>query len=237
MAKARRRGPAERFARLPLAVLQSPAWMTLAHAARTTLTVLAAQFISMPDGSPANGHQKLTREVCRRFGLDHSHALAAAAELERRGLITRTHRPHYRGAVHRWPSSWALAWLPVTHRDHTVLDDKERAPDGWREWEAAQPEPPGHETKCTVCDSVFRARRSHARYCSGGCRQAAARARDVFAAGLRPAVKPELLASAPQQNCDTAGKHALRDGFTAGQRPDSSRSSPKGAVASRRGRP
>ena len=183
----RRMQRVERFARLPEAVLASPGWTTLPHAARTVLTVLAAQYMALADGATANGHQRLTRVICARYGIDHSHALEMTAVLEGRGRIVRTHRPTYLTGG-RYASTWALGWLPITHRDHALLGAAEPAPVGWRSWQPAPAEPGAVTTAiCAQCRTGFRARRRHARYCSGRCRQAAMRTRDVFTAGCRRA--------------------------------------------------
>lgn len=136
----RRKRPVDRFARLPVAVLQSEAWRTLKHSARSTLTVLAAQFHGqLHDGTIVNGVSVITRKLCAEFGIVHDSATRDAGELERRGLIVRTFRSKYRGAApqaHRLASEYALGWLPVTHRNRDLLDRPEPAPNGWEKWTA-----------------------------------------------------------------------------------------------------
>jgi hypothetical protein len=125
------------FARLPIAVLQSAAWRTLNHSARSTLTVLAAQFHGrLPDGTFVNGLSVLTRKVCARYGIVHDTAVRDAAELERRGLIVRTYRAKYRSSPpqRRLASEWALGWLPITHRNHDLRDRPQAAPNAWERW-------------------------------------------------------------------------------------------------------
>lgn len=131
MSRARKARLTQRFAHMPDEVLRSEAWRTLPHSARTTLTVLAAQYI----GS-ANGIQCLTRAICREYGIVHDTALRDATELERRGLIVKTHQALYRGryAQKRVPSQFALAWRDITHRDGKLLDQPEKAPNGWASW-------------------------------------------------------------------------------------------------------
>lgn len=121
----------DRFAMIPLAVLESEAWRTLPHLPRTVLLVLAAQYVGT-----SNGTQHLSRDICRRFGLEHSRALKAAKELEARGLIVLTYEAKYTPSRARVPKQWALGWRDITHRGNTLLTHVRRAPDDWREWDA-----------------------------------------------------------------------------------------------------
>ncbi|MDD3762405.1 MAG: hypothetical protein PHP86_03830 [Nevskiales bacterium] len=118
-----------RFAAIPVEVMTSEAWRTLPHGARSVLTVLAAQFNGI-----ANGVQNLSRETCRRYGLDHSRALKATKGLEERGLIVCTYRARYTKSRARIPSQWAVTWRNITHRNNDILPRSEKAPDLWREW-------------------------------------------------------------------------------------------------------
>lgn len=126
-----RRGPTgETFAAIPTDVLTSPAWRTLPHVARSTLTALAAQY-----SGRSNGSLTLTERTAAQYGLQNPRALySSLRELEARGLIIRT-RPGSR----RPPKAamYALAWRcidePLAHDPHDVRPTL-RPPDEWRAW-------------------------------------------------------------------------------------------------------
>jgi hypothetical protein len=121
-----------RFAAIPAEVLESEAWRTLSHGARSALTVLAVQFSGV-----ANGIQNLSRVTCRKYGLDHGRTHRdAVRQLEERGLVVRTFTAEYRKSRSRVPSQWALAWRDVTHRNNELLGRVEKAPADWRLWKA-----------------------------------------------------------------------------------------------------
>jgi hypothetical protein len=112
-------------------VLESEAYTTLPHSARSTLVVIAAQF-----SGKLNGAQILTRDVCKRFGVVHDTALRDAAELIRRGLVIQTYKPEY------WPgrrraSRYALAWLPIQHNNDAPLEQPIPASNDWATWTIA----------------------------------------------------------------------------------------------------
>lgn len=119
----------ERFAAIPISVLQSEAWRTLPHAARTALTILAVQY-----NGTANGVQNLHRATCRRYGIEHSHAHRLTHVLEERGLIVNTYRAKYSTSKSRVASQWAVAWRDITHRNTFMLARVEKAPRQWANW-------------------------------------------------------------------------------------------------------
>lgn len=129
MARVKRARNAERFAAIPREVMESDAWRTLPHGARTTLLILAAQYAGV-----ANGVQCLSRKICETFGIEHSNAHRSAKLLKERGLIVETYTAKYTASRARIPTMYALAWRDVSHRGNDVLARAERAPDGWRIW-------------------------------------------------------------------------------------------------------
>lgn len=135
-----------RFAAIPVEVMTSEAWRTLPHGARSVLTVLAAQF-----NGAANGVQNLAREVCRKYGLDHSRALKATKILEARGLIVCTYRAKYTTARSRIPSQWAVAWRDITHRNNDLLAHVEKAPDHWRDWRPTKTQSGRNDRSDSIC--------------------------------------------------------------------------------------
>jgi hypothetical protein len=119
----------ERFAAIPLEVLQSAAYRSLRHSARSTLLALAAQFRGQNNGS-----QALPRDVCRRFGLDYHQAHRDVRVLEERGLVKRTYDRRYWSSKSRTPVQWGLAWRPITHSGNEPLDRPVPAPNEWVKW-------------------------------------------------------------------------------------------------------
>lgn len=117
---------AQRFAQTPLEVMESLAWRTLNHSARSTLQVLAVQF-----AGKHNGIQRLTADVCARFGLNYDQGKRDVAELERRGLALMT---CIGGRRPRPPAQYAIGWRQITHRHNELLDRPEPAPNRWAKW-------------------------------------------------------------------------------------------------------
>ena len=121
-----------RFAAIPLEVMQSPAWRSLPHGARSVLQVLAVQY-----NGHANGVQNLARATCRRYGLAHSRALKHAQTLEDRGLIVKTYTAKYTASRSRIPSQWAIGWRDITHADNHELGTIRKAKNEWVIWRPA----------------------------------------------------------------------------------------------------
>jgi hypothetical protein len=129
----RRRGTPQPFAMIPTDVLLSPAWRTLPHAARTVLTVLAAQY-----SGRYNGSVTLTQRTAREYGITTPRTLyAALRELVARGLVVQT-RPGTR--LPPRSAMYALGWRPI---DDPLGHDPHHArptlapPDEWRGWTAS----------------------------------------------------------------------------------------------------
>jgi hypothetical protein len=131
------------FAQIPLEVLESDAHKTLNYSARAVLVCLASQFNGV-----ANGVQRLTPNVCETHGLSYSQAKRDTYELQRRGLIEIVNQGGRHPAP---PSMYALAWRGITHRDNTLLDRAEPAPNKWVTWKpddnSTQRIPRGHSAK------------------------------------------------------------------------------------------
>jgi len=123
----------ERFAAIPVRVMESEAYRTLEHAPRSALLVLASQYLGV-----ANGVQNLGRGVCRRYGLDHSNAHRSAKILEDRQLIIRTYKAKYTVSHARIPTMWALGWLDITHRNNDLLVYKEKTSNAWASWDPSK---------------------------------------------------------------------------------------------------
>lgn len=85
----------------------------------------------------SNGVQAVTGTYARRFGFNSKDTIYRGLKtLINRGLVLRT-RDGWRSKTHF--ALYAVAWLPVTHRDGHPLDTPEAASDSWRTWKAAAP--------------------------------------------------------------------------------------------------
>ena len=114
-AKGRRGGDKERFARIPVSVLECEAVRTLDHAAFRVLVVVAAGFWGGNNGALA-----LTPRYADRFGLTSRDTLyKALRELVRRGLLIET-RQGWRGVKNHF-ALYALAWADINNREGQPL--------------------------------------------------------------------------------------------------------------------
>lgn len=129
--------PRERFARIPDELMQTPAVMSLSHAAFKVLVILAIG--ARPPGivrdrDPGrNGVQAITDSYARKYGLKSRDTVyRALRELLERRLIVRT-RDGHKSKTHF--ALYAVAWLRVTHRDGQPLAQTEAAPMGYLTWQ------------------------------------------------------------------------------------------------------
>jgi hypothetical protein len=126
----------EPFARLTQSLLESEAVATLPLAAYKLLTLLALG--ARPPGmnprndKGRNGVQAVTDSHARKYGMSSRDTVYRGIEtLLERGLIIKT-REGWKSKTHF--ALYAVAWLPVTHRDGQPLDTPEPANDAWRAW-------------------------------------------------------------------------------------------------------
>jgi hypothetical protein len=131
----------ERFARMTQSLLESEAVATLPGAAFKLLALLALG--ARPPGMDrrrdhgSNGVQAVTDSYARRFGFNSRDTVYRSLDmLLDRGLIIKT-RDGWRSKTHF--ALYAVAWLPVTHRDGEPLDTPEPANDSWRTWTTPTP--------------------------------------------------------------------------------------------------
>jgi hypothetical protein len=129
----------ERFARLTQSLLESEAVSTLPPTAFKLLTLIALG--ARPPGldqrkdKGSNGVQAVTDSYSRRFGFNSRDTVYRGLDtLLERGLIIKT-RDGWRSKTHF--ALYAVAWLPVTHRDGEPLDTPEPVNDSWRDWKPA----------------------------------------------------------------------------------------------------
>ena len=128
---ARRRGRSnERFARIPLSVLESEAFTTLHHAAVRVLLILASQYWGGNNGALA-----LTAQYARRFGFYGRDTIyRSLRELETRGLIVCTRRGM---KIKNVFTLYALGWEEIDNRDGKPLEVSEHRNNlQWLQWRA-----------------------------------------------------------------------------------------------------
>jgi hypothetical protein len=115
----RRGGERDRFARLPVSVLESEAVRTLDHAAFKVLAVIASQYWGGNNGALA-----LTPRYSERFGLNSKDTLyKSLRELVRRGLLIET-RQGWRGVRNHF-ALYGLAWVDIHNREGQPLPTPE----------------------------------------------------------------------------------------------------------------
>ncbi len=105
----------ERFAMIPLHVVESPEWHALRFASRCVLVAIAGQFNGIN-----NGNLTMTNADGLRLGIGrHQTRNSGLRELEDAGLIVKTHQGGLRpfGATR-----WALPWHQLQYRHGKQLD-------------------------------------------------------------------------------------------------------------------
>lgn len=105
----------ERFAMIPLHVMESPDWHSLRFSSRCVLTAIAGQF-----NGYNNGNLTMTNGDGQRLGIGrHQTRNSGLRELQDAGLIVKTHQGGLRpfGATR-----WALPWHPLQYRHRKQLD-------------------------------------------------------------------------------------------------------------------
>ena len=119
-----RLGDGERFARLTQSLLECEAVRTLPAAAFKLLAIFALG--AYPPGfdprrdKGRNGVQAVTDKYAKRFGFNSRDTVYRSIKtLTERGLIIKT-RDGWRSKTHF--ALYAVAWLPITHRDGQPLD-------------------------------------------------------------------------------------------------------------------
>ena len=142
-AKGRFGGDGERFARLTDSLLQCEAVRTLPPRAFHVLTILTVGARGPRAGYHSdhghNGVQAVTDTYARRYGINSRDTVyRSIRELIERQLIVRT-REGWRSKDHF--ATYAVAWLPITHRDGQPLDRAEPAPNGFWDWQPTAPKP------------------------------------------------------------------------------------------------
>lgn len=111
--RSRERG--ERFAKIPLGVLEHPACSTLPLAAFKVLVVLAAGYSGSNNGTLA-----CTESWGKKFGIGGTDTVwRSLRELTARGLVEVTRQGM---KMRKMPTLYALTWQPVNNRDGQPID-------------------------------------------------------------------------------------------------------------------
>ena len=128
-----RRGGGERFARIPVSVLESEACTTLNHAAFKVLALIAAQWIGHNNGALA-----LTESFARQYGFKGRNTLyRSLKELEARGLLVCTRRGYKSKTIF---TLYALGWEDINNRDgQPLIRPEPRNNSRWTTWRASVP--------------------------------------------------------------------------------------------------
>jgi hypothetical protein len=120
--------------------MQSPAVMSLSHAAFRVLCVFAIGARPpgiIKDKDPGrNGVQAITDSHARKYGLNSRDTVyRSLAELMERGLIVKT-RDGHRSKSHF--ATFGVTWLPLTHRDGQPLGQIEPASMAFMKWQGSE---------------------------------------------------------------------------------------------------
>jgi hypothetical protein len=117
----------ERYAHIPLEVLEHPSCATLPHAAFKVLVMVAAGY-----SGHNNGTQACTESWMRRFGITGTDTVRRCLkELEKRGLIEIT-RPGMK--MRKIPTLYAVTWRSVDSRDSKLIDKPAPASHKYSKW-------------------------------------------------------------------------------------------------------
>ncbi len=133
----RKRGPSahglgsgQRYALLPLSVIQSEAFCTLTAAGIRLLVVAASQY-----HGGNNGEIKLTAARVSKYGFRSADTLnRAIKQLLVRGLLVRTRQGGLGGK--KLPSLYALGWLEIPRNPRLEIRTPVDAKNAWRHWSA-----------------------------------------------------------------------------------------------------
>jgi hypothetical protein len=105
--------PGEHFALVPCQVMESDAYRALPDWAKVPVVALAGQY-----RGARNGDISLTWREARQLGVSAQWKLRAGLKLaERVGLIDMTRLGGNVAGGEKWPTLYALGWLPIEHSD------------------------------------------------------------------------------------------------------------------------
>ena len=105
-------------------LLESDAWRSMSRASRVVVDRIMLEH--MAHAGTENGNLVVTYADFVKFGVRRESLPAAIADATDRGLITITEKGRASTGVDRWPSRYALGWLP--------LFDGAPAINRWKAW-------------------------------------------------------------------------------------------------------
>lgn len=111
-------------------MLESEAWSSAPINTRRVIDRLILEHMS--HAGLENGQLVCTYADFERAGIGKRHVTAAIKDAARRGLVIITEKGKASAGPNRWPSRYALGWLP--------LHNGASAPNRWKSW--SQPAPP-----------------------------------------------------------------------------------------------
>jgi hypothetical protein len=112
-------------------LLESDAWRSMSRAARLVVDRVMAEH--MAHAGTANGDLAVTYGDFVKFGARRESLPAGIADASTRGLIIITEKGRASTGPDRWPSRYALGWLP--------LKDGAAASNRWKVWRPRGPIP------------------------------------------------------------------------------------------------
>lgn len=130
-------GEVERFAKIPISVLESQACQSIDHAAFRVLVIVASDCWYHPmKGIGRNGTAAFTETFSRRWGFKGRDTLyRALAQLVDHGLLVRTRDGE---RIRNRYALYALGWLPITHIDGQEITPHRAPPNLWKSWKPAE---------------------------------------------------------------------------------------------------
>jgi hypothetical protein len=105
-------------------MLESPAWQSLSLVARRVIDRIILEH--MAHAGTENGNLVVTYKHFTNFGIRHSSISGAIQEAVERGFVIITEKGRASTGPNRWPTRYALGWLP--------LKDGTPATNRWKAW-------------------------------------------------------------------------------------------------------
>jgi len=125
-------------------MLESDAWRSLSLAARRVIDRVTLEH--MAHAGKENGNLIVTYADFEKFGIRRASLKKAIVECVNRGFIVVTEKGRASAGPHRWPSKYALGWLPM--RDGASAANRWKA---WRPPLKSLPLPIGVYTRDIEC--------------------------------------------------------------------------------------
>jgi hypothetical protein len=116
--------PGQPWVWLTRELIESEAWRSLSRAARLVIDRVILEH--MAHAGTENGNLIVTYDDFEKFGIRRGTLKDAISQAAERGLIVVTEKGRASSGPHRWPSKYALGWLP--------MKDGSAACNRWTHW-------------------------------------------------------------------------------------------------------